>query len=111
DGSITLFFIVGAPKSEIGLARLRAEQGSYHDVIVTDLKDTYEALVFKVNAMMNFFLKYCSKPRFLMKIDDDVTVHLDRMFTHWTMANRDEDNIYCRVCPACKPFRNASDKW
>ncbi|PIO59867.1 hypothetical protein TELCIR_18656 [Teladorsagia circumcincta] len=48
DGRVTVFFIVGAPKSEIEMARLIAEEETFHDVIVTDIKDSYETLILKV---------------------------------------------------------------
>uniref|UniRef100_A0A7I4YTK4 Hexosyltransferase n=1 Tax=Haemonchus contortus TaxID=6289 RepID=A0A7I4YTK4_HAECO len=111
DGIITVFFIVGAPKSDIEMERLLAEQRSYQDMIVTDLMDTYENLVLKVNVMLNFFVYNCRKANYLIKVDDDVSIHLDRMLAYWSLASRNKAKIYCRLCVLCPPFRNESDKW
>ncbi|VDO59964.1 unnamed protein product [Haemonchus placei] len=111
DGIVTVFFIVGAPKSDIEMERLLAEQRIYQDMIVTDLKDTYENLVLKVNVMLNFFIYNCRKANYLIKVDDDVSVHLDRMLAYWSQTSRNKAKIYCRLCVLCPPFRNESDKW
>ncbi|PIO72805.1 hypothetical protein TELCIR_05244 [Teladorsagia circumcincta] len=47
DGFATVFFFVGAPKSEWEMSRLLEEQESYHDLIITDIEESYENLVFK----------------------------------------------------------------
>ncbi|KAK6058677.1 N-acetyllactosaminide 3-alpha-galactosyltransferase [Cooperia oncophora] len=111
DGFVSVFFFVGAPKSEKEMSILLAEQENYHDLIVTDMKELYENLVFKVNAMMNFFLKYCSNANFLLKIDDDVTIHLDRMLTYWNKSKHDNDRIYCLIWSGAPAIRDPSSKW
>ncbi|KAK6015938.1 N-acetyllactosaminide 3-alpha-galactosyltransferase [Ostertagia ostertagi] len=93
------------------MSRLLEEQESYHDLIITDMEESYENLVFKVNAIMQFFMKFCSRSDFLMKVDDDVSIHFDRMFTYWKDARHGEDRIYCRVWSAIPAIRDPSSKW
>ncbi|KAK6013186.1 hypothetical protein OSTOST_21556 [Ostertagia ostertagi] len=78
-GRVLVFFILSAPTSLHELYMLRKEQKKHNDLIVTDLPETYDNLVFKVYASMVFHQQYCPKAQFLMKVDDDVSVHLDRM--------------------------------
>ncbi|KIH62075.1 hypothetical protein ANCDUO_07644 [Ancylostoma duodenale] len=77
------------------MKRLIAEQEQYNDLIVTDMEESYENLVLKVYSVMVFFQQYCISATFLMKVDDDVLIHLDRMFSRWIETDDDENSIFC----------------
>ncbi|XGW02104.1 hypothetical protein V3C99_014280 [Haemonchus contortus] len=111
DGLVAVFFIVGAPKTAWRMSKLVKEQQSYGDLIVTDIEESYENLVFKVNAAMRFFLTCCYRTGFMMKIDDDVIISFDRMLEHWIEAERDKNKIYCQVWSGISPDRDPTRKW
>ncbi|KAK5985352.1 Hexosyltransferase, partial [Trichostrongylus colubriformis] len=111
NGFVTVYFLLSAPKSDREMEAVLAEQKSYHDLIVTDMEESYENLVYKVSAMMSFFLKYCKKADFLMKVDDDVAIHLNRMITHWKKTRHNDNDIYCRLWSGLPPIRDPYSKW
>ncbi|KIH57743.1 hypothetical protein ANCDUO_12063 [Ancylostoma duodenale] len=93
------------------MKRLIAEQEQYNDLIVTDVEESYENLVLKVYSVMVFFQQYCISATFLMKVDDDVLIHLDRMFSRWIETDDDENSIFCIVWPQHEPIRDPRNKW
>ncbi|KAK6040952.1 N-acetyllactosaminide 3-alpha-galactosyltransferase [Cooperia oncophora] len=60
---------------------------------------------------MVFHQQYCPMARFLMKVDDDVSVHLDRMIELWKMNDKANMSIFCQVWPKSKPQREPESKW
>ncbi|KAK6753352.1 hypothetical protein RB195_012756 [Necator americanus] len=111
DGRVVVFFLISEPNSTYELFMLHEEQQNYRDLIVTDLKESYENLVLKVYASIVFHQQYCPVAPFLMKIDDDVGIHLDRMFRLWTMDARDTKSLYCQVLSDTTPERRSYHKW
>lgn len=58
-GRVLVFFLLSAPLSIHELYVLRKEQKKHNDLIVTDLPETYENLVFKViRSFFHFEKKY-----------------------------------------------------
>ncbi|EYB84949.1 hypothetical protein Y032_0307g2040 [Ancylostoma ceylanicum] len=110
-GKILVFFMISAPASMHDLYMLQKEQKKHRDLIVTDLVESYENLVFKVYASIVFHQQYCPKAQFLMKVDDDVGVHLDRMVKLWKIDERANKSMYCQVWPRSRPKRDPSNKW
>ncbi|KAK5969204.1 Hexosyltransferase [Trichostrongylus colubriformis] len=110
-GRILVYFILSAPTTVHELYMLRREQRIHNDLIVTDLPESYNNLVFKVYASMVFHQQYCPMARFLMKVDDDVSVHLDRMVELWKMDTKADMSLYCRVWPKSRPQRDPENKW
>ncbi|ETN85344.1 N-acetyllactosaminide 3-alpha-galactosyltransferase [Necator americanus] len=111
DGRVVVFFLISEPNSTYELFMLHEEQQNYRDLIVTDLKESYENLVLKVYASIVFHQQYCPVAPFLMKVDDDVGIHLDRMFRLWTMDARDTKSLYCQVLSDTIPERRSYHKW
>ncbi|XGW02107.1 hypothetical protein V3C99_014282 [Haemonchus contortus] len=110
-GRVLVYFILSAPTTVHDLFTLRKEQRKYNDLIVTNLPEAYDNLVFKVYASIVFHQQYCPKARFLMKIDDDVSVHLDRMIDLWKMDKKADMSLYCRVWSKSLPQRKPGNKW
>ncbi|EYB84929.1 hypothetical protein Y032_0307g2029 [Ancylostoma ceylanicum] len=111
DKHVAVYFIIAAPKYDYDMKRLLAEQEQYNDLIVTDVEESYENLVLKVYSLMVFFQQYCFTASFLMKVDDDVVIHLDRMFSRWIVTDDDENSIFCIVWPQHQPIRDPRNKW
>ncbi|VDO37125.1 unnamed protein product [Haemonchus placei] len=110
-GRVLVYFILSAPTTVHDLYMLRKEQRKYNDLIVTNLPEAYDNLVFKVYASIVFHQQYCPKAKFLMKIDDDVAVHFDRMIDLWKIDNKADMSLYCRVWSKSLPQRKPGNKW
>lgn len=108
---VSAFFLVGQPTSESIWRKLEEEQKMHHDLIVTDFKEVYGGLVIKVNILIQFYLKYCSNAKFLLKLDDDMVVHLDRMLTFSSQSRHGENTVSGIVWDDSRPFRHPNHKW
>ncbi|KAK6058675.1 N-acetyllactosaminide 3-alpha-galactosyltransferase, partial [Cooperia oncophora] len=89
-------------------AEVLQEQYKYRDIIATDLTDSYQNLV---HACLTFHVKYCSSVPFLLKVDDDVAVHSDRLLGPWIWATNAHRRLYCYVHNNTAPIRNPLNKW
>ncbi|VDL77483.1 unnamed protein product [Nippostrongylus brasiliensis] len=106
---ITLFLIGSSSVTE--LRRLAQEQKQYNDLIVTDMRDSYDNLVAKVYVLMKFYLDHCDHVKYLMKIDDDVVVHFDRLLKAFHWHRRNEEALFCKKWSDSIPRRNPNSKW
>ncbi|CAJ0599494.1 unnamed protein product [Cylicocyclus nassatus] len=105
-----VFFIISST-SKNDLHNLQKEQEEHDDLIVTDLHETYENLYLKVYASMVFHQRYCPLAQFLMKVDDDVALNLDRVVDSWKKDNESSHSIFCRVWKKARPDRNIRSKF
>ncbi|KAK6058674.1 hypothetical protein COOONC_03751, partial [Cooperia oncophora] len=72
------------------------------------------ALFLKINqvhACLTFHVTYCSSVPFLLKVDDDVAVHSDRLLGPWIWATNAHRRLYCYVHNNTAPIRNPLNKW
>ncbi|VDM65095.1 unnamed protein product [Strongylus vulgaris] len=60
---------------------------------------------------MAFYMRYCPHVPFLMKVDDDVAVHLDRLLDLWQMTKEATNNLFCSILNNTEPVRDPSSKW
>ncbi|CAJ0591125.1 unnamed protein product [Cylicocyclus nassatus] len=102
---------MSSPASTSDLYKLQKEQELHDDLIVTNMSESYDNLNLKVYASFIFHQEYCPMAQFLMKVDGDVAVHLDRMDKLWKRTDRASQSIFCLVCAKSKPERNSSHKW
>ncbi|CAD6187106.1 unnamed protein product [Caenorhabditis auriculariae] len=112
EGKIVVNFIISQPKSQELMHKLLTENSTYDDLIVTDLPDEYDLLHLKVYALLDFFRDNCLQADFVLKIDQDVAVDVDRMLYYI------EKDIYANVLSISglvwydsKARRDPTDKW
>ncbi|KAK5982826.1 Hexosyltransferase, partial [Trichostrongylus colubriformis] len=110
-GRVVVFFILSVPHLSGQLPDMLQEQYQYRDIIATDLTDSYQNLVQKVHAIMTFHYLYCSSVPFLLKVDDDVAVHLDRLVADWIFDGGSQGRLYCSIHDKTAPIRNPFNKW
>ncbi|PIO72804.1 N-acetyllactosaminide 3-alpha-galactosyltransferase [Teladorsagia circumcincta] len=129
-GRVVVFFILSIPHLNGQLEKILQEQYEYRDIITTDLTDSYQNLVYKVDkligsadellpknetsqvhACMTFHLQHCSSVPFLLKVDDDVAVNPDRLLGDWIWEAGSRHRLYCAVHNNTAPIRNPFNKW
>ncbi|XGW02106.1 hypothetical protein V3C99_014281 [Haemonchus contortus] len=112
-GRVVVFFILSVPSwdNPRQLKELLEEQYRYRDLIATDLTDSYENLVQKVHACMTFHMQFCPSVPFLLKVDDDVAVHPDRLVASWIWEPGSLRRLYCSVHYNTAPIRDPYNKW
>ncbi|CAJ0602705.1 unnamed protein product [Cylicocyclus nassatus] len=107
---VMVFFIISST-SKNDLHNLQKEQEEYDDLIVTDLHEGFRNLHLKVYASMVFLQQYCPSAHFLMKVDDDVALNLDRVVDSWKRDSESIRSIFCRVWIKMPPIRNINSKY
>ncbi|KAJ1352239.1 hypothetical protein KIN20_008528 [Parelaphostrongylus tenuis] len=65
----------------------------------------------KVYASIMFHQQYCPSAPFLMKIDDDVGFHVDRMLSLWNADENASSSLYGQLIESALPVRNPRSKW
>ncbi|CAJ0589591.1 unnamed protein product [Cylicocyclus nassatus] len=78
---------------------------------MSDLVESYENLVTKVHVCLTFYLRHCGSVPFLMKVDDDVSVDLDRLFDTWDKSEMTTEKLFCALLNNREPIRDSSSKW
>ena len=75
----TLLFFVGTPGQNENVPsiskRIDYEVKLFNDLIVVDFEDNYTNILQKHLAMMKWIIEFCSKSEFVLRLDDDVTLH------------------------------------
>ncbi|CAD6195872.1 unnamed protein product [Caenorhabditis auriculariae] len=79
EKKILVNFIMSRPKSHDLMQKLNKESAIYDDIVVTDLPEHYFLLHLKVFALLDFFRDNCPQADFVLKVDEDVVVDVDRM--------------------------------
>ncbi|CAJ0604267.1 unnamed protein product [Cylicocyclus nassatus] len=110
-GHVVVFFILSSPSSIYEVYKVQKEQFKYNDLIVTDLPETYEDLFLKVYATLVFHQQYCHSARFLMKVDEDIAVHLDRMLESWTIDDQASSSLFCHLLRKTPRITDSHHKW
>lgn len=60
---------------------VREEWEKYGDLIVDDLRESYLNLTVKTLRMLKWVLHNCSQAKYLIKMDDDVFLHMPKLLT------------------------------
>jgi len=81
--AVYVFFMLGRTRNESENQAIDDEASEYGDILCTSEQETYRNIVLKVWISFEWVLKY--KPKYLIKADDDVYLHLPRFF--WWIKN------------------------
>ncbi|VDM62178.1 unnamed protein product [Angiostrongylus costaricensis] len=110
-GRVVTYFLLSEPNSIHDFLMVRKEQKKHNDLIVTSLTESYQNLVYKVYASIVFHQQYCPQTSFLIKIDDDVGIHIDRMLNLWNIDKNASMSLYGHLIENVLPIRDPNSKW
>ena len=92
-------FLVGpTPGGELG--ELLAEQEQHGDLVINNVEDVYENLSLKTISGLEWFDRYCAEADYLLKVDDDMYVQVDRLLSYLSTLDRD-DRKECKSIETC----------
>lgn len=86
---------------------LLMESSVYDDLVTTDFIDIYQNLTLKTIAMLKWAVDRCPKAKFLLKLDDDVSVNipvLQNIFNNWQQTN--VENLWAGIRMTYKAIRS-----
>ncbi|KAI1732363.1 galactosyltransferase domain-containing protein [Ditylenchus destructor] len=109
-------FIIGAKQDSNVASQLVQEIQTFGDIILVDIPDTYRLLFIKVYAAFQWQQVFCPKVKWVLKIDDDSIVNVDRL--RFWMTKRMEpirlkypSTIFGRLISFSTPSRSVRSKW
>lgn len=75
----TVFLLGRGPAQEMTQFNLGKEAEKYGDIIQEDFLDSYLNLTIKTVMGLKWATKFCPRSKFVLKIDDDVSLNIDRL--------------------------------
>jgi hypothetical protein len=79
NDKIRLLFLTGQSKHDRINKKLKYESKLYNDIIQQDFRDTYLNLTLKTMMGLEWASKYCNHAEFVLKVDEDVAVNVDKL--------------------------------
>uniref|UniRef100_A0A915DSX4 Hexosyltransferase n=1 Tax=Ditylenchus dipsaci TaxID=166011 RepID=A0A915DSX4_9BILA len=76
---IAFRFVIGQADNIETIHQILEEQEKFGDLILYDVHDNYEMLYFKTYSALLWQQTFCSNVKFVMKLDDDVIIDLQRL--------------------------------
>ena len=90
------------------------ESDKHSDVIVNNITDLYENLSLKTISAFNWMTEFCDQSAFLLKVDDDMFVQVERLLEMVKNLLEKESNprmILGNISRGWKPVRNPQSKY
>lgn len=78
---VAMAFIIGATNNSLVEDSLKTEFNMYNDFIRSRSIDDYYNLTLKTISLLEWVDKYCSRAAFILKIDDDVFLNGEKLFS------------------------------
>lgn len=94
---------------------IKKEADLYQDILMTNIVESYQNLLYKHLTVVNWIIKYCSKATYIIKLDDDVYVNIKplsrHLLTHLGSNYIDSKFMYCNIVDKAIPVRSLDSKW
>jgi len=107
-------FMVGQSEEEDTRVKVQEESILHGDVIINKMSDLYENLSLKTLSAFSWILKFCPQTKFILKVDDDMFVQVERLLTLVRELENDSTRkkvILGNISRGWKPVRNPESKY
>ena len=74
-----IYFVVGRPQSEKEAIKIYQENQKYNDIITVNSHEGYYFLTLKMLVAYKILDTYCSKAKYVAKVDDDIYVKIKKL--------------------------------
>jgi len=111
---VVFAFLVGLSDNETVTEAVIDESDKNSDVIVNNITDLYENLSLKTISAFNWMTEFCDQSAFLLKVDDDMFVQVERLLEMVKNLLEKESNprmILGNISRGWKPVRNPQSKY
>ena len=111
---VVFSFIVGLSDNNTLDKAVIEESNKNGDLIVNNIEDLYQNLSLKTLSAFVWFKKFCHNSKFLLKVDDDVFVHLNKLLELIQVllkTNTRQRSITGHIVKNWKPVRNQKSKY
>ncbi len=118
---IVHFFVLGTSSKhsndyQASLDVIKQEADRYNDIIMIDVVDSYQNLLYKHLTVIDWVVKHCPRANFVMKLDDDVFVNIKALNKHLLVHlglnySNSFKFMYCSFVDKGVPARVKDSKW
>lgn len=103
---VAMMFLMGSSLNGSVDSDVEKENDLYNDIIRLKIIDTYDNLTLKALSMLMWTDIYCPKSLFLLKVDDDMYINVDRLLNFIETLKPDQRFIYGQLEGGWKPSRD-----
>ncbi|XP_046556766.1 UDP-GalNAc:beta-1,3-N-acetylgalactosaminyltransferase 1-like [Haliotis rubra] len=106
---LTVVFLVGETNNASLQAEVERESQKYQDIVQGNFIDSYHNLTHKHIMGYHWVITHCKNVRYVIKIDDDVVVHVNNVLRYLLLNAFPEEHIMCLVEKWSK--KKTAGKW
>ncbi|CAF2715251.1 unnamed protein product [Rotaria sp. Silwood2] len=112
---LRLVFMIGKTLDNNVMKAIEYENALYHDIVQEDFTDSYKNLTYKGVMALKWISVYCSKTKYVLKVDDDIVVNTFTLINHLKFLDKHNPNkhstILCLLWQAMGVMRDSKSKW
>ncbi|CAF1220814.1 unnamed protein product [Rotaria sp. Silwood1] len=112
---LRLIFMIGKTSDENIMKSIQYENEIYQDIVQEDFIDAYKNLTYKGIMALKWISIYCSKVKYILKVDDDIVVNTFTLINHLKFLDKlnpvREQTILCLLWQAMTVMRDSKSKW
>ena len=106
-----MVFLVGGTSNETLESQLDEEVQLYGDVIRSNSYDSYDNLTLKTMSMLQWTIAFCPLIKYLLKVDDDMSVNVPNLLSLIQEHQKEPRHIYGRIGRGWPVIRNKTSKY
>ncbi|XP_037075435.1 LOW QUALITY PROTEIN: putative UDP-GlcNAc:betaGal beta-1,3-N-acetylglucosaminyltransferase LOC100288842 [Pollicipes pollicipes] len=107
---VVLVFLVGRTTERVQ-ARLMREHAEHGDIVQGNFVDSYRNLTLKTTCMLEWVSRFCSRASLVLKVDEDVFLHIPNLLSFLEEHKRANRTIFGRLTHNWQPFRDQKSKY
>jgi len=112
---LRLVFMIGKSLDNNIMKAIEYENEIYRDIVQEDFIDSYKNLTYKGIMALKWISIYCSKTKYVLKVDDDIVVNTFTLTNHLKFLDKHNPNkqstILCLLWQAMGVMRDSKSKW
>ena len=107
---LRLIFMIGKTLDQSLMKALEYENEIYHDIVQEDFIDSYKNLTYKAIMALKWISIYCSKTKYILKVDDDIVANTFTLMNHLKFLDKHipdrQNTILCLLWSAMIVMRD-----
>jgi hypothetical protein len=107
---LRLVFMLGKVNDDRRMRAVAYEYELYDDIVQEDFLDSYKNLTYKGVMALKWISIYCSKTKYILKVDDDIVVNTFTLMNHLKYLDKHvtkrEQTIFCLLWQAMDVIRD-----
>jgi beta-1,3-galactosyltransferase 1 len=112
---LRIVFMIGKTLDKTLMKAIEYENEIYQDIVQEDFIDSYKNLTYKGIMALKWISIYCSKIKYILKVDDDIVVNTFTLINHLKFLDKNNLNkhstILCLLWQAMGVMRDRLDRY